>query len=449
MEQSRQGSSSLTVLIVRFPDHDDSRREVRLVQRRSPVRIGRHPLNGLHLPHGWVSQWHGVISFDEERIQFLHTGRTNRTVVAGQEIGHGQSVELGRKGELKIGPMVVLLEIQPQEVDEPRHTRSRFLPRPGIPTGAEAGPEAETLEGSARLFQAMAKLRPGCLAYQDAWKAIRASLVSASSGLDPADREGLFASVMAGFPEIARHPDFAALAAEQGVAGTGSPSQVALDLMLNLAEVYASPAEPPETAPELEDFMHQVAATLEILGQGFVEGRNTYMKVVEGLGLVVSDPRNTLYQAHAEQDVLRHVLRWRGQGTAQALDELRALTADVGLHQLAMLEAVQAGVQALLAYLSPDEIEVEIGPGPLRVASRWKRYQERHSHLMESQTHQRDILFGNEFKRAYYQTVYSARGHSGERPSPVAVASRTQVAPEDIKPNGWQEEETTDFGSVE
>lgn len=441
----------MVALVVRYPDHEAPARMVSTVLVRSPVRVGRHPLNGLHLAHSWVSQWHGVLSFDDDQIQFLHTGRTNRTVAGGNELGHGQSAQLGRASSLKIGPMVVELELQSMESSAVRDGLTRVGKRRG--RSPDEPVETDTDHGSAAVYRALAQLHPAYRAHTETWQALRRQIAETAANLGPQDRETLFTSIIDGMPDVAGNAGFAALLAEHQAGDLGTPSQVALELLRNLADVYAQPPEPPSTVPDLEDFMHQVAATLEVLGQGFIESRNTYTEVARTLGVVVTDPRNMLYKARDEQDVLRHVLRWRSPGNAEAIDELRSLTADIGLHQVAMFEAFMAGVQALLTALSPQEIEAEVRDGPFRggSASRWKQYQVRHRDLVESQKMLNDVLFGPEFRKTYHQTVHRAReeGLFDERLSPMpgpGPVVGTQVSAEDIQSNEWSDEDPTDFG---
>lgn len=50
---------------------------------KSPVRIGRNPLNDLSLPFPFVSGWHAIVRFDDEAARFFDLGSTNGTLLDG------------------------------------------------------------------------------------------------------------------------------------------------------------------------------------------------------------------------------------------------------------------------------------------------------------------------------------------------------------------------------
>jgi predicted component of type VI protein secretion system len=70
---------------------------------QSPVRIGRNPLNDVELDDGYVSQWHGVIRFDEKHTTYLDLGSTNPTVIDGKPIERNVEVPIGEGTDLRIG----------------------------------------------------------------------------------------------------------------------------------------------------------------------------------------------------------------------------------------------------------------------------------------------------------------------------------------------------------
>ena len=63
---------------------------------RSPVRIGRNALNDLQLDFPFVSQWHGVVQFDESNTVFYDLGSTNGTTVQGQRVQTNEPVAVVR-----------------------------------------------------------------------------------------------------------------------------------------------------------------------------------------------------------------------------------------------------------------------------------------------------------------------------------------------------------------
>jgi predicted component of type VI protein secretion system len=69
----------------------------------SPIRIGRNPLNDVELDDGYVSQWHGVIRFDEKHTTYLDLGSTNPSMVDGKPIERNQEVTITESTDLRIG----------------------------------------------------------------------------------------------------------------------------------------------------------------------------------------------------------------------------------------------------------------------------------------------------------------------------------------------------------
>jgi type VI secretion system protein len=73
--------------------------------KRSPVRLGRNPLNDLPLEEGFVSQWHAVVRFNAERTTVLDLGATNRTTVNGTPIERNVEVPVDHTTDVRIGSL--------------------------------------------------------------------------------------------------------------------------------------------------------------------------------------------------------------------------------------------------------------------------------------------------------------------------------------------------------
>jgi predicted component of type VI protein secretion system len=72
---------------------------------QSPVRLGRNALNDLELDESFVSQWHGVIRFDDKQVTYLDLGSTNPTLVDGQPIARNVEVPITEQTDLRIGTL--------------------------------------------------------------------------------------------------------------------------------------------------------------------------------------------------------------------------------------------------------------------------------------------------------------------------------------------------------
>ncbi len=70
---------------------------------QSPVRLGRNPLNDIELDDGYVSQWHGVIRFDEKTTTYLDLGSTNPSVVDGKPVERNVEIPVTEATDLRVG----------------------------------------------------------------------------------------------------------------------------------------------------------------------------------------------------------------------------------------------------------------------------------------------------------------------------------------------------------
>lgn len=100
--------------------------------RKSPVRIGRNPLNDLVLEERYVSQWHAVIRFDGARVVYLDLGSTNPTTLNGQPVTRNIEIEIQPDADLRIGRLRLhLLRDQVPEEFFGMRRKSAFSEGPG------------------------------------------------------------------------------------------------------------------------------------------------------------------------------------------------------------------------------------------------------------------------------------------------------------------------------
>jgi predicted component of type VI protein secretion system len=71
----------------------------------SPVRIGRNALSDLQLDESFVSQWHGVIRFDEGHTTYLDLGSTNPTLIDGKPVQRNVEIEVTETTDIRIGTL--------------------------------------------------------------------------------------------------------------------------------------------------------------------------------------------------------------------------------------------------------------------------------------------------------------------------------------------------------
>src|SRR3982750_2592124 len=89
---------------------------------RSPVRIGRNQLNDISLEDPFVSEWHGIIRFDDHSVAYFDLGSTNGTLLDGKRLARNVAAELGAPSRLQLGrlELVVLLQQPAQPAPPPK-----------------------------------------------------------------------------------------------------------------------------------------------------------------------------------------------------------------------------------------------------------------------------------------------------------------------------------------
>ena len=74
-----------------------------LLVAKSPVRIGRNQLNDISLDDPFVSEWHGIIRFDDKSVAYFNLGSTNGTLLDGKRLTKNVGTELSDASRLQLG----------------------------------------------------------------------------------------------------------------------------------------------------------------------------------------------------------------------------------------------------------------------------------------------------------------------------------------------------------
>jgi len=187
-------------------------------------------------------------------------------------------------------------------------------------------------------------------------------------------------------------------------------------LLRIFAQTYGAESAEIRSAVELQRFLNQLSAVLEAFAKAFLELRRGHDQFGKEVAVPMVGDQTPLRHAKTPRDVLRYLLDCNGHGA----ERIRALTqgfADVMIHQVALLNGIRQGIGALLAYLSPDQLERSSalsrnGAGalllkiwPARAMTLWKRYVARHQELAQEERVLQSLVFGTEFAFAYAQIV--------------------------------------------
>jgi type VI secretion system FHA domain protein len=424
----------------------------------SPVRIGRNQLNELVLNEPFVSQWHAVIRFDENRVKYVDLGSTNGTTLGGRRLAKHMAVDIEHGADLRIGPIQLSFaraQVTPDMYAAPRTTIFHMEQ----PTGAGGGglPSATVVfnpNDPATLPQSTMFLQPGQLpqfqrqadagattpmkapqpppvqmqqllgyvqqvkpsydAYRQSFAQLLVQLRNMLERMPTEQRAPLVMTLSQQYPMLPKEPDFRSL-----VTGLGVPeaSLGEVDVTEWIKRLGGGENLPPGTVVNSSIAMERVGALLESYSQAFVELRKGYEQFGEEMALQLVQERNPLHDADAGQDVLSYLLDWNVDG-GERVRELTRAFADLALHQVALLNGVMEGVRAMLGRISPQELSGnrdaslarEGGGGflegifNLKKAALWRRYAEQHMNLVDEDRFSREV-FGRSFARAYFMVT--------------------------------------------
>lgn len=255
---------------------------------RSPVRIGRNALNELPLQEPYVSEWHGVIRFDDRAAAYVDHGSTNGTLVDGRRLVKNEPVPL--PVQLQIGPLK--LDVAWSEMSAP------------VPSGG-------TLQGSG-----------------------------------------------------------------------------------------------PTAAPD--ERMRRVA---EALCAAIVGLRKGHEQLGSEIGVRTVAGNSPLHRAQSGREVLAYLSDPTANLNAR-LEELNALCADLGVHQLALMEGFNQGVQTLLHGLDPRAHGLAGGAAMLLKRKQWDAYVEQFQSLLGDEQELHGRVFGEDFARAYASVAGNPNGRN-------------------------------------
>jgi type VI secretion system protein ImpI len=361
----------------------------------SPVRIGRNQLNDLSLDTPFVSEWHGTIRFDNRSIAYFDLGSTNGSMLDGKRLTKNVAVELTEASRLQVGGLE--LSISMQQADSglgktlgwgrPDDRPAQPAPAPAVirsPDRPKSGGP-----GSASPFSSY---HPGV----------------SNPGLRPSPvAEDHYATP----PHGPGQP-----AAPQGGAHGGAPGGLRGSMQGRAPEpAVSSPgvAPSPVAAPGSADLVARQRQLLEAFAESFVGLRKGYEQFGAEVGVRTIHGKSALHRARTSAEILDYLLQ-PNLDPAAAARELIAIFADLGIHHIAMMEAITEGVRAVLQSLDPRANELEVGAGGIlsrgKTKEKWKSYLERFDQLVTDDDELHTAIFSDDFARAYASVTLGEEG---------------------------------------
>ena len=86
---------------------------------RSPVRVGRNALNNIVLEDRFVSQWHGMVRFDDSSVTYFDLGSTNGTRFEGKRLSKNTAISLRGPAPLAISRFELRITAGPAAASAP------------------------------------------------------------------------------------------------------------------------------------------------------------------------------------------------------------------------------------------------------------------------------------------------------------------------------------------
>jgi len=419
--------------------------------RRTPVRIGRNPLNDLQIQESFVSEWHAVVRFVEHRTSYLDLGATNRTLIDGKASQRNVEVVIAPDMDIRIGPLRLhLLRTEaPAELFGRRCKASAFA-QAGV---SEDGPSTLFLGADAAVAQigaslaastpaaallaaqpsrspsggpppASASVRPlaaqpeppepsAYASYQAARGAFLREVSSELASQLPERRMEHALQLQQRHPELKHDPEFRQALNQLGLDPIRAGQPEMEDWLRRLTEGRF----PPPGAPvNIALAMERVGEILEVFAQAFIELRRAHERFCRELSLARYADDSLLQKTENPHALLAYLMDPHQDGAGRVTELSRAL-AEFALHDVGLLGAVVEGARSLLGKLSPQALRTADDPPrdaaafsqgnavdkPWSFATRkhWRRYVAQHFEMLQGDRFTRE-LFGREFARRYY-----------------------------------------------
>lgn len=268
--------------------------------------------------------------------------------------------------------------------------RSGDTEPPAVPE-RPSGAEATGFVDLGGVHRAIRELRPAYEDYSGARDRFQQSLEAALAKLPVTTRDTAMAFLRREFPDMPGATSFA-------VAPSAGDSREGSTAVTNFAAALLGDVDPPGDADEQSAFLVRIGDILQTTAQAFVDIRNVQARFGEEMGVRTIREYTPLHSAGDARGVLDYLLDFR-RGGPERNAQLSAVYSDFMLHQVALINGVVDGVQALIEQFRPSEIERGVG-GLNKSATAWKKYSERYAEVIEERGIA-TLVFGPEFAKAY------------------------------------------------
>jgi type VI secretion system protein ImpI len=431
---------------------------------RSPVRIGRSPLNELQIEAPFVSHYHAVVEFDGKRLTLRDLGSTNGIALrASGRVPPNTPVDLTQQNfEFAIVSLWFQLffvnDVEPAKSVRRREGTILSMDLSEVQKMAAGGvaPPAALPTGPDRSKELMTKLQPAYDEYRASWAKFYQQLFTTVNGLDQGARQRLLNQMLTEFAAARQEGDFQRLSTYFGGAPAGAPAgagarqgdmtreeAIALQALRDLAAAFVPNHKPLESVVDVVTFAQKLQDALEVFFKCFLPLRDGHRQFKTQMDIrrtrsagAGANAARAVEMAREPREVSAHVLDWSDPSN-EGSRAIESTFAEVMVHQVAMLSGVMRGARSLLAKLAPQSIEAELGNprrraasgmqlGPFRYKTLWELYTEIYGDFAEDEKQAFMLIFGPEFVHAYSELAGEPppAGGAGQAQPPSAFAPR-------------------------
>jgi predicted component of type VI protein secretion system len=374
---------------------------------QSPIRIGRNPLNNIVLEGNFVSGWHGIIRFDESGTYYFDLGSTNGTCLAGSRLPKNTPVPITQTTLLTI--WMFELTITPSVVGQPAGTRKP--PARPFPV--------ETLVGTARATDVFKASVVPEAAPNLSHSQVPHSHPTPPPPTAPASPYAAPSPVVSASQAIGSHVVSASQISPSRIVAAGARS--ATSAPPSSAVRTPSQVIPPKAASEQSSA--RLLRCLRIIGafaDAFMGLKKGYEQFGSEVGVRPLRGTTRLHRARTSQEVIEYVLDPATDPEACARD-LNAVFADMGIHDLALIEGISQSVRGLLAKLDPNAFDMKASASLWsggKAKAKWSSYVDTFNNLLGEDSVLHAEIFGEEFAVGYASVARGNEGDEGDEGAP-------------------------------
>jgi len=340
---------------------------------QSPVRIGRNPLNNVVLEGNFVSGWHGIIRFDNTGTYYFDLGSTNGTCLDGKKLQKNIAIPIQQATRFTIWMFeLIVTPCVPGSLSTPQQRSSAVGPPAATGRSTEVYQMGATPQSPSHAHSSPSRIIP---------------VGGARMPTPPSSSHG----------------------------GAQAPAPPSSSAFFSARPPSQFPTPDPAGAQPSD----RLVRCLRIIGafsEAFMGLKKGYEQFGSEVGVRPLTGTTPLHRARTSQEVVEYVLDTATDPDVCARD-LNAVFADMGIHDVALMEGISQSVHSLLAKLDPNALDFKSGAGlwsGSKAKAKWSDYVESFNNLLTEDAALHAEIFGEEFASAYASVALGDENASSE-----------------------------------